>query len=163
VVSLSGDGGFTMMLGDFLTLRQMGIPVKVVVFNNGTLGFVELEMKAGGFLDTGCDLQNPNFAAMAEAMGGMGIRVEAPHDLRAALAAVRGRRAAPTDRGPALPAPLAPDAPALIDAVCARQELIMPPKTTLAEAGSFGLFMLKAGMSGRAGGLGDLGKGNFRR
>jgi pyruvate dehydrogenase (quinone) len=146
VVSLSGDGGFTMMLGDFLTLRQMGIPVKVVVFNNGTLGFVELEMKAGGFLDTGCDLQNPNFAAMAEAMGVMGIRVEAPHDLRAALAAA-----------------LAHDGPALIDVVCARQELIMPPKTTLAEAGSFGLFMLKAVMSGRAGELVDLAKVNLRR
>src|SRR5260370_28116657 len=65
VISLSGDGGFTMMMGDFITLTQMGLPVKVIVLNNGTLGFVELEMKASGFLDTAVALQNPNFAAMA--------------------------------------------------------------------------------------------------
>jgi pyruvate dehydrogenase (quinone) len=65
VISLSGDGGFSMMMGDFITLTQIGLPIKVVVLNNGTLGFVELEMKASGFLDTGCDLKNPNFAAMA--------------------------------------------------------------------------------------------------
>ncbi|WBO60997.1 thiamine pyrophosphate-dependent enzyme [Acidocella sp. MX-AZ03] len=69
VVSLSGDGGFAMMLGDFITLSQLKLPVKVIVLNNGTLGFVELEMKANGFLDTGTDLQNPDFAAMARAMG----------------------------------------------------------------------------------------------
>ena len=85
VVSLSGDGGFTMMMGDFITLTQIGLPVKVIVLNNGTLGFVEMEMKASGFLDTGCDLKNPNFAAMAEAMGIKGVRVEKPQDLRAAL------------------------------------------------------------------------------
>jgi pyruvate dehydrogenase (quinone) len=69
VVSFSGDGGFTMMMGDFISLSQLGLPVKIILLNNGTLGFVELEMKAGGFLDAGCDLKNPNFAAMAEAMG----------------------------------------------------------------------------------------------
>ena len=74
VISMSGDGGFTMMMGDFITLCQMGLPVKVIVLNNGTLGFVELEMKANGFLDTGCELKNPNFAMMAEAMGVRGIR-----------------------------------------------------------------------------------------
>src|SRR5215475_11988006 len=85
VVSMSGDGGFTMMMGDLITLTQVGLPVKVVVLNNGTLGFVELEMKASGFLDTGCDLKNPNFASMAEAMGIKGVRVEKPQDLKAAL------------------------------------------------------------------------------
>jgi pyruvate dehydrogenase (quinone) len=70
---MSGDGGFTMMMGEFVTLSQIGLPVKVVLLNNGTLGFVELEMKAGGFVDVGCDLKNPNFAAMAEAMGIKGI------------------------------------------------------------------------------------------
>ena len=73
VVSLSGDGGFTMMMGDFLSLSQLGLPVKVVVFNNGTLGFVAMEMKAGGYLDTGTDLDNPNFAAAANAMGIKGV------------------------------------------------------------------------------------------
>ena len=85
VVSMSGDGGFSMMMGDFISLSQLGLPVKVVVLNNGTLGFVEMEMKASGFLDVGCELKNPNFAAMAEAMGIKGVRVEAPGDLEGAL------------------------------------------------------------------------------
>ena len=82
VISMSGDGGFTMMMGDFITLIQMGLPVKVIVLNNGTLGFVEMEMKASGFLDTGCDLKNPNFALMAQAMGVQGFRVEKPQELK---------------------------------------------------------------------------------
>ncbi len=82
VISLSGDGGFTMMMGEFVTLIQNRLPVKVIVLNNGTLGFVEMEMKASGFLDTGCDLVNPDFAAMARAMGVKGVRVEAPQDWR---------------------------------------------------------------------------------
>ena len=76
VISMSGDGGFSMMMGDFISLIQLGLPVKVIVLNNGTLGFVEMEMKASGFLDTGCDLKNPNFALMADAVGVRGIRVE---------------------------------------------------------------------------------------
>src|SRR6202522_3717734 len=67
VISLSGDGGFTMLMGDFLSLAQLGLPVKVVVFNNSALGFIEIEQKSSGFLDFGTDFQNPNFAAMAEA------------------------------------------------------------------------------------------------
>src|SRR6202044_2329351 len=78
VISLSGDGGFTMMMGEFVTLIQTNLPLKVVVLNNGTLGFVELEMKASGFLDVNCDLKNPNFAEMAQATGIKGVRVESP-------------------------------------------------------------------------------------
>jgi pyruvate dehydrogenase (quinone) len=88
VISLSGDGGFTMMMGEFVTLLQTGLPVKIVVLNNGTLGFVELEMKASGFIDSGCDLKNPNFASMAQAMGIKGVRVEKPRDLPAAVTEV---------------------------------------------------------------------------
>jgi TPP-dependent trihydroxycyclohexane-1,2-dione (THcHDO) dehydratase len=66
-ISLSGDGGFTMLMGDFISLVQLKLPVKVVVFNNSSLAFVALEMKAGGYLDTGTDLQTPNFAAMDHA------------------------------------------------------------------------------------------------
>jgi pyruvate dehydrogenase (quinone) len=146
VVSLSGDGGFTMMLGDFITLTQVGLPVKVVVFNNGTLGFVELEMKASGLLDVGCDLKNPNFAAMAQAMGIKGVRVEQPRELEGALAAA-----------------LRHDGPALIDVVTARQELVLPPKTTLSQAYAFNLFLLKAVMNGRANELIDLAKVNLWR
>ena len=146
VISLSGDGGFSMMMGDFITLSQIGLPVKVVVLNNGTLGFVELEMKAGGFLDTGCELKNPNFALMAEAMGVKGIRVDKPQDLPDAV------QAALIHRGPVL-----------VDVVSARQELVLPPKTSLGQAHSFGLFMLKAVMNGRADELIDLAKVNLLR
>jgi pyruvate dehydrogenase (quinone) len=146
VVSFSGDGGFTMMMGDFLTLTQMGLNVKVVVLNNGTLGFVELEMKANGFLDVGCDLKNPDFAAMARSMGVTGIRVEKPADLRAALTEAFSH-----------------NGPALVDVVSARQELTMPPKTTVREAYHFGLFMMKAVLDGRARELVDLTKVNLIR
>jgi pyruvate dehydrogenase (quinone) len=146
VISLSGDGGFTMMMGEFVTLIQTGLPVKVIVLNNGTLGFVELEMKANGFLDTGCDLKNPDFAAMANAMGIKGVRVERPQELQDAIRAV-----------------LEHDGPALLDVVSARQELILPPTTTLSEAGHFGLFMMKAVMDGRLSELVDLAKENLSR
>jgi pyruvate dehydrogenase (quinone) len=146
VISLSGDGGFTMMMGEFVTLLQHDLPLKLVVLNNGTLGFVEIEMKASGFLDTGVDLKNPNFAAMAQAMGIKGVRVEAPQDLRAAMQEVLNH-----------------DGPALLDVVTARQELVMPPTTTLDEAHKFGTFMIKAVLDGRAGELIDLAKTNLRR
>jgi pyruvate dehydrogenase (quinone) len=146
VISMSGDGGFTMMMGEFVTLLQTGLPVKVIVLNNGTLGFVELEMKASGFLDAGCDLKNPNFAAMAQAMGIKGVRVERPQDLPAAVEEVLQHKG-----------------PALLDVVSARQELVMPPTTTLDEAHKFGLFMLKAVLDGRAGQLIDLAKVNLTR
>ena len=145
VISMSGDGGFAMMMGDFISLSQLGLPVKVIVLNNGTLGFVEMEMKASGFVDTAVGLDNPNFAAMAEAMGIKGIRVEAPEVLE-----------------PALRQALAHKGPALVDVVSARQELSMPPKTTFDQAYHFGLFALKAVMDGRATQLVDLARTNLR-
>jgi len=146
VISMSGDGGFAMMMGEFLTLVQAGLPVKVVVLNNGTLGFVEMEMKASGFVDTGCDLQNPNFAAVANAMGVKGVRVEHPAELEGAL-----REA------------FAHPGPALVDVVSARQELVMPPSTSADQAYHFGLFMLRAVMDGRGHQLIDLAKVNLFR
>jgi len=143
---MSGDGGFTMMMGEFVTLIQQKLPVKVIILNNGTLGFVEMEMKASGFLDTGCELANPNFAAMAEAMGVKGIRVQSPHDLKVAMKEV-----------------LDHDGPALLDVVSARQELIMPPSANLDEARKFGMFTMKAVLDGRAGELVDLAKQNLLR
>lgn len=145
VISFSGDGGFAMMMGEFVTLIQTGLPVKVVVLNNGTLGFVELEMRAQGFLPEGVGLTNPSFAAMAEAMGVKGIRVERPQVLREAVQAL-----------------LAHDGPALLDVVSARQELIMPPTITLEEVHKFGLFTLRAVLDGRAGELVDLARTNLR-
>ncbi len=146
VISMSGDGGFTMMMGEFVTLVQAGLNVKVIVLNNGTLGFVEMEMKANGFLDAGCDLTNPNFAAMAQAMGVKGIRVERPQMLHQALTEA-----------------FAHDGPVLVDVVSARQELAMPPKTTLEEAHHFGMFLMKAVLDGRGSQLIDLAKTNLSR
>jgi pyruvate dehydrogenase (quinone) len=146
VVSFSGDGGFTMMMGDFITLKQVGLNVKVIVLNNGTLGFIEMEQKASGFLDTGTELKNPDFAAMAEAMGIKGIRVERPQELKAALTAA-----------------FAHDGPVLVDVVSARQELAMPPKLTLDQAYHFGMFTMKAVLDGRATQLIDLAKTNLTR
>src|SRR3984885_10650576 len=88
VISLSGDGGFTMLMGDLLSLTQLKLPVKVFVFNNGLLGFVALEQKSTGFLPIGTDLVNPNFAQMAEAIGIKGIRIEDPEDVDAGVAVI---------------------------------------------------------------------------
>lgn len=146
VISLSGDGGFTMMMGEFVSLIQNELPVKVIVLNNGTLGFVEMEMKASGFLDVGVGLKNPNFAAMAAAMGIKAIRVEKPDDLKAAVDEILNH-----------------DGPALLDVVTARQELVLPPVKTFDESYKFGMFMLKAVLDGRAAELVDLAKANLTR
>ena len=146
VISLSGDGGFSMLMGDFLTLAQVGLPVKVVVFNNSALGFIELEQKSTGFINTGTDFKNPNFAAMAEAAGVLGIRIERPDDVETGIAAA-----------------LAHDGPVLVDAVVNRMELAMPPKVQLQMAKGFSLYMLKAVLDGRAGDLIELGRSNVLR
>jgi pyruvate dehydrogenase (quinone) len=146
VISLSGDGGFSMLMGDFLSLVQLELPIKVVVFNNGTLGFVELEQKSTGFLGYRTELTNPNFAAMAEAVGIRGIRIEDPSDVTDALAAA-----------------LADDGPVLVDAVVNRTELAMPPSITLEMAKGFTLYMVKAIMSGRGDEIIDLAKTNLWR
>jgi pyruvate dehydrogenase (quinone) len=144
VISLSGDGGFTMLMGDFLSLAQLGLPAKIVVFHNDALGFVELEQKSAGFLDFGTPFRNPNFAAMADSVGIRGIRLESPDDVDAEIKAG-----------------LAHDGPVLIDAVVNRSELAMPPAVTLEMAKGFTLFMLKAVMSGRSDELVDLARTNL--
>ncbi len=146
VISMSGDGGFSMLMGDFLTILQHKLPVKVVVFNNGTLGFVELEMKASGFLDHDVALVNPDFAAIARAAGVLARRVEAPAELEAATREL-----------------LAHDGPALLDVVTARQELVMPPKTELEQAVGFSLWMMKAVLNGRCTEVIDLARTNLLR
>jgi pyruvate dehydrogenase (quinone) len=146
VISLSGDGGFAMLMGDFLTMAQHRLPVKVVVFNNGTLGFVELEQKSTGFLDFGTELQNPNFAAVAEAAGIRGIRIEDAAEVADGIAAA-----------------FAHDGPVLVDAAVNRTELAMPPSITLEMAKGFTLYMVKAVISGRGDEVLDLAKSNLWR
>ena len=146
VISLSGDGGFTMLMGDLLTLTQMDLPVKVVVFHNSKLSMVDLEMLSAGYLPTGTDLKNPNFAKMAEAVGILGIRVEDPADLEGAVSRALAHRG-----------------PALLDVLTNPEELSMPPKITLDQAYGFSLFMLKAVLSGRGSEVVELAKTNLFR
>jgi pyruvate dehydrogenase (quinone) len=146
VISLSGDGGFTMLMGDLLTLTQMELPVKVVVFHNAKLGFVDMEQKVAGYLPTGVDLKNPDFAKMAEAVGILGIRVEDPADLEQAITRA-----------------LIHHGPAVLDVMTSPQELSMPPKIELEQAYGFGLFMLKAVLSGRGSEVVELAKTNLFR
>ncbi|HTJ98754.1 MAG TPA: thiamine pyrophosphate-dependent enzyme, partial [Bordetella sp.] len=146
VIAMSGDGGFTMLMGDFISLAQLGLPVKVIVYNNGTMGFVAMEMKASGYLDTNTDLKNPDFAAMANAMGILGIRVEQAEDVSTAL-----RQA------------FAHDGPVLVDVLTAKQELVIPPKIKLEQARGFSLYMLRAIISGRGDEVMDLAQTNWPR
>ena len=146
VIALAGDGGLTMLFGELLTLLQNRLPVKVIVFNNSSLNFVELEMKAAGIVNFGTDLDNPNFAAVAQAIGMFGRRVEQPAELEQAI----------TDA-------FAYDGPALIDVVTARQELSIPPAITLEQAKGFSLYAIRTILAGRADELLDLVTTNVAR
>jgi pyruvate dehydrogenase (quinone) len=146
VVSLSGDGGLAMLLGDLLSLRQLEAPVKIIVFKNDSLAFVELEMKAAGILDFGTDLHNPNFAKLAEAAGLLGLTAETPAHVR-----------------PMLTQALHHDGPALVEVLVSRQELSMPPTITAEQVKGFSLFTLKAVLSGRGDEIVDLAKINLFR
>ncbi|MBV8661920.1 MAG: ubiquinone-dependent pyruvate dehydrogenase, partial [Hyphomicrobiales bacterium] len=146
VVSLSGDGGFTMLMGDLISLKQLNLPVKVVVFNNGSLGFIELEQKSTGFLNFGTELQNPNFAAMAESVGIRGVRLEDPAHVNDGIAAAFSH-----------------DGPVVIDAVVNRAELLMPPAITAEMAKGFSLYMVRAILNGRADEVIDLARTNLWR
>ena len=146
VVSMSGDGGLAMLMGDLLSLRQLELPVKVVVFTNDALAFVELEMKAAGILDFATDLHNPDFAKIAEAAGLLGLRAEAPDQVRPMIARAFEH-----------------PGPALVEVLVHRHELVMPPTISLEQVGGFGLFMLKAVLSGRGDEVIDLARINLFR
>jgi pyruvate dehydrogenase (quinone) len=144
VIALSGDGGIAMLLGDLITLRQHRLPVKIVVFNNGALAFVELEMMSAGVPKWGTDLDNPDFAEVARSVGLYGVRVERPDEL-----------------GPALRAAFEHDGPALVDVLTRRQELSVPPHVTFAELKGSTLFAGKTILSGRGDELVDLARDNL--
>jgi pyruvate dehydrogenase (quinone) len=146
VVSLSGDGGLAMMLGELITLTQNELPVKTIVVNNSSLNFVELEMKAAGFVTYGTGLDNPDFSKVAEALGIYGRRVTDADDLPEAVADV-----------------LAHDGPALLDVVCERQELSMPPSVQAEQIKGFALYALRTVMSGKGDELLDLARANWRQ
>jgi pyruvate dehydrogenase (quinone) len=145
VIALSGDGGIAMLLGDLITLRQHHLPVKVVVFNNSALAFVELEMMSAGVPKWGTDLNNPDFAEVARSVGLYGVRVERPDELR-----------------PALQAAFEHDGPALVDVLTRRQELSVPPHVTFSEIKGVSLFAGRTILSGRGDELVDLARENLR-
>ena len=146
VVALAGDGGLAMLMGDLLSIKQNNLPIKIVVFNNASLNFVELEMKAAGIVNFGTGLENPSFAAVAESVGITGIRVEKASELRGALT-----RALETE------------GPVLVDVVTAREELSMPPTITAAQMKGFTVWALKTVLSGRGDELLDLADTNVWR
>jgi pyruvate dehydrogenase (quinone) len=146
VVALSGDGGIAMLLGELLTLCQQRLPVKIVVLNNGALSFVELEMKADGIVNFGTDLDNPDFAAVARAVGLHGVRVEHPGELDDAL---RNAFAHP--------------GPALVDVVTARQELAVPPKVSFDQARGFTLWATRSVLDGDGSTVLEVAKTNLRQ
>lgn len=144
VVALAGDGGVSMLLGDLITLAAEKLPVKVIVYNNETLGFVAMEMKVAGYVDSTTDLPPVNYARVAESLGILGIRVEASDDLDAALAQAFEH-----------------NGPVVVDVRTAKQELSMPPKLEAWQARGFSLYMLRAVMSGRGDEVIDLAKTNW--
>jgi pyruvate dehydrogenase (quinone) len=146
VIALSGDGGLAMLMGDLLSLQQLQLPVKIIVLNNSSLAFVELEMKAAGIVDFGTDLRNPDFGKIAEAAGILGLRAETPEQVV-----------------PVIEQALQHDGPALVEVLVSRQELSMPPTITVDQAKGFGLFMLRAVLSGRGEEIVDLATVNVFR
>ncbi|BCQ27713.1 ubiquinone-dependent pyruvate dehydrogenase (plasmid) [Caballeronia sp. NK8] len=145
VVSLSGDGGLSMMLGDLLSAVQLDLPIKVVVFNNSLLGFVSMELKAGGYLDTNVDLSKTDFSQIAKGAGIWSVRVEESEQLESAL------REAFAHKGPAV-----------VDVVTSKHELAMPPTIELSQAKGFSLYMLRAILSGRGDEIVELARTNLR-
>jgi pyruvate dehydrogenase (quinone) len=145
VISMSGDGGLSMLMGELLTLRQLKAPVKIIVYQNDALSFVELEMKAAGIISFGTDLENPDFAKLADACGIFGRNVEDPGELEQVL------RAAFDHSGPAL-----------VSVKVAKHELSFPPTIDFEEAKGFGIYMIKAMLNGRGDEILDLAATNLR-
>ena len=146
VIALAGDGGLAMLMGDLLALTTYDLPVKVVVYNNSSLNFVELEMKAAGFVTHGTGLDNPNFASLAEAIGMKGFRVEKSKDLPRAVEDF-----------------LAHDGPAILDVKTERQELTLPPTIDAEQVKGFTMYAVRTVLDGKGAELVDLARANLRQ
>jgi pyruvate dehydrogenase (quinone) len=144
VICLSGDGGFSMLMGDFISLKQLKLPIKVIVFNNSSLSFVELEMKAAGFLTHATELAETDFSKLAEAVGILGLRAERPEQVKTMLSQA-----------------LEHEGPALVDVAVNRQELAVPPSISLAQIKGLTLYMIKAVLNGKGDEVMDLAKTNL--
>ena len=146
VIALCGDGGFSMLMGDIFTIKQLNLPVKLVIFHNRSLGFVAMEMKAGGYISDDTDLNDPDFVKIAEAIGIDAMRVDDDKELPAAIDAF-----------------LAKPGPGLLDVTVAKQELAMPPKIKMEQAKGFSVYMMRAILSGRGEELVELTRTNWLR
>ena len=146
VVAMAGDGGLAMMLGELLSFVQNDLPVKTLVFDNDSLNFVELEMMAAGFVPYGTSLENPDFAAIAEAVGIKGFRADHTTDLPAVMREF-----------------LAHDGPALLVVKTERQELTIPPSIEFEQAKGFALYAMRTVLDGKGTKLLDLAKANLRQ
>ena len=146
VIAMCGDGGFSMLMGDLLSLKQLNLPIKIIVYNNRSLGFVAMEMKASGYLSDDTDLDNPSFAKIAEACGLKGIHVNDPKALPDAMAEM-----------------IAHDGPVVLEVDTAKEELVMPPQIKLEQAKGFSLYMMKALINGKGNEIVELSKTNWLR
>ena len=130
VIAIAGDGGFAMLMADFVTATRYGLPIVCVVLNNDKLGFISFEQEAKGLPEHSVDLLNPDFVAFAHACGGVGFRVEQPSEI-----------------SPALKQAFASKKPSLLDVRVDPKELIIPPRITLEQAANFGLAKVKEFLS----------------
>lgn len=146
VVALCGDGGFSMLMGDLLSLKQLNLPIKIVVFNNRSLGFVAMEMKASGYLSSDTDLDNPHFSDIAQACGLKGIHVDDPEKLPSAISEMMNY-----------------NGPVVLEVETAKQELAMPPQIEFEQAKGFSVYMMKALINGKGDEIIELGKTNWSR
>ncbi len=145
VVSLSGDGGLSMLLGELLTVRLHNLPIKIATFNNSQLGMVELEMMVDGLPSFGTDNGNVDYAAIARAAGLDSVRIEKPGDVREGLKEAFAR-----------------PGPVLIDLVTDPNALSMPPHIEMEQVRGFALAASKTVMSGGVGKMLEMARANLR-
>jgi pyruvate dehydrogenase (quinone) len=145
VIAYCGDGGLSMLLGDLLTIVSQKLPIKIIVFNNSTLGMVRLEQMVGGYPFWGTEMHNPDFSAVAKAMGFYAERVERKADV-----------------APAIERAFAYPGPALLDMTTDPNAMSAPPKTTFQEARGFALAMTRMVMDHRGDQVFEMVKDNIR-
>jgi pyruvate dehydrogenase (quinone) len=145
VIALCGDGGLSMLLGDLATIVQYKLPVKIIVFNNRSLGMVKLEMEVAGLPDWQTDMYNPDFALVAQAMGIKGINVKYPDDVKEAIAEA-----------------LAFDGPALVNVFTDPNALAMPPKIEFEQVKGMAVSMTKLMLNGHMNEVLDTVKSNYK-
>jgi len=145
VIAFCGDGGLSMLMGDLMTIVQYNLPVKIILFNNRSLGMVKLEMEVAGIPDIETDMLNPDFAKLAEAMGMYGIIINDPADVRSALEKAFKQ-----------------DGPALITIQTNPNALAMPPKLEFDQMKGFASYMGKMMLSGRTNEVIKIIKSNYK-